>query len=202
MFVSGQLPLSLIAPAILFVSSLNLIISLTSCLSPGLWQKTGPNRTLLWIPGHPAGCGGFLLQVALHIEMQPQKFPTECSKVAFLISLLSGLALSWAKDIWNANSVINNSFDAFTNTSQRYLAQLLVRFLFQINCCGCVREYTVLLQLFGEPPRLQPLVHYSRNLTPAEQNYDIGNRESLAIKLALEEWLISLLCNKSEGKIR
>jgi len=25
-------------------------------------------------------------------------------------------------------------------------------------------------------------------LTPAEQNYNIGNRELLAIKLALEEW--------------
>ncbi len=30
--------------------------------------------------------------------------------------------------------------------------------------------------------------YYSRKLTPAEQNYDIGNRELLAIKLALKEW--------------
>ncbi len=46
----------------------------------------------------------------------------------------------------------------------------------------------VLSQLFGEPPRLQPCAYYSKKLTPVEQNYDIGNRELLAIKLALEEW--------------
>ncbi len=46
----------------------------------------------------------------------------------------------------------------------------------------------VLSQLFGEPPRLQPCANYSKKLTPAEQNYDIGNRELLAIKLALDEW--------------
>ncbi len=67
------------------------------------------------LPAAYAGeCGGFLLQLALYIEMQPQKFPTERSKVAFLISLLSGRALSWARAIWNANTSIINSYDAFT----------------------------------------------------------------------------------------
>ncbi len=47
---------------------------------------------------------------------------------------------------------------------------------------------SVLSQLFGEPPRLQPCAYCSKKLTPAEQNYDIGNRELLAIKLALGEW--------------
>ncbi len=65
--------------------------------------------------GDSAECGGFLLQLALYIEMQPQKFPTERSKVAFLISLLSGRALSWARAIWNANTSLINSYDAFTN---------------------------------------------------------------------------------------
>ncbi|XP_018927406.1 protein LDOC1-like [Cyprinus carpio] len=63
-----------------------------------------------------SGCDGFLLQVVLYIEMQPLKFTTERSKVAFLISLLSGRALSWARAIWNgANSVIIKSYEAFTN---------------------------------------------------------------------------------------
>ncbi len=65
--------------------------------------------------GDSAECGSFLLQLALYIEMQPQKFPTERSKVAFLISLLSGRALSWARAIWNANTSLINSYDAFTN---------------------------------------------------------------------------------------
>uniref|UniRef100_A0A8C2I2C8 DUF4939 domain-containing protein n=1 Tax=Cyprinus carpio TaxID=7962 RepID=A0A8C2I2C8_CYPCA len=60
-----------------------------------------------------AGCGGFLLQVSLYIEVQLQKFSTNRSKVAFLIFLLSGRALQWAKAIWDANSAINNSYGAF-----------------------------------------------------------------------------------------
>ncbi len=49
--------------------------------------------------GDAAKCGDFLLQVALYIEMQPQKFSTECTKAAFLISLLKGKVLLWAKAI-------------------------------------------------------------------------------------------------------
>ena len=30
---------------------------------------------------------------------------------------------------------------------------------------------------------------YSHRLSPAKQNYDIGNKELLAVKLALEEWI-------------
>ncbi len=63
--------------------------------------------------GDPAGCGGFLLQLSLFIEMQPHKFPTERAKVAFLISLLSDGALTWAKAIWNADTAIINSYEAF-----------------------------------------------------------------------------------------
>uniref|UniRef100_A0A3B3HPI5 Gypsy retrotransposon integrase-like protein 1 n=1 Tax=Oryzias latipes TaxID=8090 RepID=A0A3B3HPI5_ORYLA len=36
--------------------------------------------------------------------------------------------------------------------------------------------------------KLKPCAFFSRKLSPAEQNYDVGNRELLAIKLALEEW--------------
>ncbi len=46
----------------------------------------------------------------------------------------------------------------------------------------------VLSQWKGEPPVLHPCAYFSRKLSPAEQNYDIGDRELLAIKLALEEW--------------
>ncbi len=45
-----------------------------------------------------------------------------------------------------------------------------------------------LSQWKGETPVLHPCAYFSRKLSPAEQNYDVGNRELLAIKLALEEW--------------
>ncbi|KAK3516480.1 hypothetical protein QTP70_017817, partial [Hemibagrus guttatus] len=46
----------------------------------------------------------------------------------------------------------------------------------------------VLSQRHGEPGKLHPCAYYSRKLTAAECNYDVGNRELLAIKAALEEW--------------
>lgn len=35
---------------------------------------------------------------------------------------------------------------------------------------------------------LHPCAFLSRKLSPAERNYDIGNRELLAVKVALDEW--------------
>ncbi len=64
--------------------------------------------------GDAAGCGSFLLQVVLLIEIQLQKFTTEHAKVAFLISLLSVRAVLWAKGIWNASSNLINSYEAFS----------------------------------------------------------------------------------------
>ncbi|MGL4646394.1 MAG: Ty3/Gypsy family RNase HI domain-containing protein, partial [Cetobacterium sp.] len=46
----------------------------------------------------------------------------------------------------------------------------------------------VLLQHQSETHVLHPCAFFSCKFTPAEVNYDIGNRELLAIKLALEEW--------------
>ncbi|KAK3541598.1 hypothetical protein QTP86_033090 [Hemibagrus guttatus] len=52
----------------------------------------------------------------------------------------------------------------------------------------------VLSQRHGEPGKLHPCAFYSRKLTTAKANYDVGNRELLAIKAALEEW-----CHWLEG---
>lgn len=35
---------------------------------------------------------------------------------------------------------------------------------------------------------MHPCAFYSRCLSPAERNYDVGNRELLALVLALQEW--------------
>ncbi len=46
----------------------------------------------------------------------------------------------------------------------------------------------ILSQRQGDPAKLYPCAYYSRKLTPTERNYDVGDRELLAIKSALEEW--------------
>ncbi|KAG1928582.1 retrotransposable element [Pimephales promelas] len=46
----------------------------------------------------------------------------------------------------------------------------------------------ILSQRQGDPAKMYPCAFFSRKLSPAERNYDVGNRELLAMKLALEEW--------------
>ena len=46
----------------------------------------------------------------------------------------------------------------------------------------------ILSQRASHDNKLHPCAYFSRSLSPAERNYDIGDRELLAVKLALEEW--------------
>ncbi|KAK3572708.1 hypothetical protein QTP86_006000 [Hemibagrus guttatus] len=46
----------------------------------------------------------------------------------------------------------------------------------------------VLSQRHDDPGKLHPCAFYSQKLTAAEANYNVGNRELLVIKAALEEW--------------
>ena len=46
----------------------------------------------------------------------------------------------------------------------------------------------VLSQMLSPNGEIHPCAFFSRRLSPAERNYDVGNRELLAIKLALETW--------------
>ncbi|CAM4619083.1 unnamed protein product [Leuciscus chuanchicus] len=46
----------------------------------------------------------------------------------------------------------------------------------------------VLSQRSPADDKMHPCAFLSHRLSPAERNYDIGNRELLAVKLALEEW--------------
>ena len=41
---------------------------------------------------------------------------------------------------------------------------------------------------------MSPFVYFSRRLSSAKRNYDVGNQELLGVKLALEEW-----CHWLEG---
>ncbi len=45
----------------------------------------------------------------------------------------------------------------------------------------------VLSQRSSSDEKIHPCAFFSHRLTPMERNYDIGNRELLAVKLALEK---------------
>ncbi len=46
----------------------------------------------------------------------------------------------------------------------------------------------VLSQRSSSDKKIHPCAFFSHRLSLTEQNYDIGNKELLAVKLALEEW--------------
>ena len=46
----------------------------------------------------------------------------------------------------------------------------------------------MLSQRLGTPPKLRPCAFFSKNLSPAERNYDVGNRELLSVVKALKVW--------------
>ncbi len=103
-----------------------------------------------------------------------------------LTTLLRGKpkSLSWSS---NAHEAFDSLKTAFSTAPILRHPDPHVPFVVEVDA-STTGAGAVLSQLFGEPPRLQPCAYYSKKLTPAEQNYDIGNRELLAIKLALEEW--------------
>ncbi|KAI4879883.1 hypothetical protein NFI96_022663, partial [Prochilodus magdalenae] len=69
--------------------------------------------------GDPERCRGFLLQCSLVFEQQPSRFPTERAKVAYIMALLTGRALSWATPLWEQGSDSCSSVAQFSGAMRR-----------------------------------------------------------------------------------
>lgn len=62
---------------------------------------------------------GFINQCKLVFEAQPSRYPTDRSKVIFVLSLLTGSALSWATPLMESSDPKLDSLDAFLSEFQR-----------------------------------------------------------------------------------
>ncbi len=93
-------------------------------------------------------------------------------------------SLSWSPE---ARRSFDQLLEAFCTAPTLAHPDPQLPFIVEVDA-STVGVGAVLSQHHGEPPKLHPCAYFSRKLSPAEQNYDIGNRELLAIKLALEEW--------------
>lgn len=58
------------------------------------------------IVGDPGTCRAFLSQCSIIFELQPSSFPSDHSKIAYLITLMSGRALTWPMAVWEQQSAI------------------------------------------------------------------------------------------------
>ncbi len=64
--------------------------------------------------GEPQLCRSFLAKCSLYISLQPSSFPTEESKIAFVITLLSGRAALWGTTVWEQKLPCCTSFQSFS----------------------------------------------------------------------------------------
>ncbi|KAK3548239.1 hypothetical protein QTP70_005825 [Hemibagrus guttatus] len=103
-----------------------------------------------------------------------------------LMSLLRGKPkrLAWTEQAWAAFQQLK---DCFTMAPILRHPDPDLPFVVEVDASSSDLR-AVLSQSHGEPGKLHPCAYYSRNLMAAEANYDVGDRELLAIKAALEEW--------------
>ncbi|KAK3519646.1 hypothetical protein QTP86_015266 [Hemibagrus guttatus] len=103
-----------------------------------------------------------------------------------LTSLLRGKPkkLTWTGQAWTAFQQLKN---CFTTAPILRNPDPDLPFVVEVDASSSGLG-AVLSQRHGEPGKLHPCAFYSRKLTVAEINYDVGNRELLAIKAVLEEW--------------
>ena len=64
--------------------------------------------------GEPGTCRSFLSQCSLTLELQASAFPTERSRVAYIITLLTGKAREWGTALWDSDDPICTDYDEFT----------------------------------------------------------------------------------------
>ncbi len=64
--------------------------------------------------GEPQQCRSFLANCSLYISLQPSSFPTEESKIAFVITQLSGRAALWGSTVWEQKLPCCTSFQSFS----------------------------------------------------------------------------------------
>uniref|UniRef100_A0AAQ4QDU8 CCHC-type domain-containing protein n=1 Tax=Gasterosteus aculeatus aculeatus TaxID=481459 RepID=A0AAQ4QDU8_GASAC len=69
--------------------------------------------------GESRECKSFIVNCEMHYEQLPSAFPTERSKVAFMISHLTGRAKVWATTEWSRASPSCQSLARFTETLRR-----------------------------------------------------------------------------------
>ncbi|KAI2646678.1 Transposon Tf2-8 polyprotein [Labeo rohita] len=65
--------------------------------------------------GSGARCDVFLTNLSLIFEFQPSRYPTDRSRIALLVSLLTGQAAEWATAVLKADGDSAHSYPAFTN---------------------------------------------------------------------------------------
>ncbi|KAK3531891.1 hypothetical protein QTP70_034396 [Hemibagrus guttatus] len=88
---------------------------------------------------------------------------------------------------WSDQAQVAFSKDSFTMAPILRHPDPDLPFVVEVDASSCGIG-AMLSQRHGVPGKLHPCAFFFRKLTVAEANYNVGNRELLSIKAALEEW--------------
>uniref|UniRef100_A0A3B3HCI3 Gypsy retrotransposon integrase-like protein 1 n=1 Tax=Oryzias latipes TaxID=8090 RepID=A0A3B3HCI3_ORYLA len=101
---------------------------------------------------------------------------------------LTSLTSSKTSFRWNqeAEDAFNHLKDLFTTAPVLAHADPTRQFVVEVDASDT--GVGAVLSQRTDDGKLHPCAFFSRKLSASERNYDVGNRELLAIKLALEEW--------------
>lgn len=69
--------------------------------------------------GDVGSCGRFLLQCSLVFNQQPSSYPSDKSRIAYIINLLRGKAGQWATALWEGRSSVLESYGSFISELRR-----------------------------------------------------------------------------------
>lgn len=112
-----------------------------------------------------------------------KKFQQNCGTINILIKE-GAHCLKWNEE---TNCAFNNLRAAFTTVPILKHSDLEKPFIVEVDASDTAVG-VVLSQHFREKPKLHPIAFFSKKLSSKERNYNVGDWELLAMKIALEEW--------------
>jgi hypothetical protein len=98
--------------------------------------------------------------------------------------ILPKVPFHWSNEAQNSSKTLKTRF---TTAPILQIPEPDRQFIVEVDASG-VGVGAILSQRSSTNQKIHPCAFFSRCLTRSERNYDIGNRELLAVKLALEEW--------------
>ncbi len=115
-----------------------------------------------------------------------RRFIRNYSRIAAPLTQLTSSKVSYT---WSeaANTAFEHLKTMFTNTPVLIHPDPEQQFVVEVDASDS-GVGAVLSQHLPADKKLHPCAFFSRRLSPAERNYDVGNRELLAVVLALQEW--------------
>ncbi|KAI2656613.1 Transposon Tf2-9 polyprotein [Labeo rohita] len=132
--------------------------------------------------GHVVSADG----ISMDLAKVQRRFIRNFSQVA---APLTALTSTQTRFVWSESA--QEAFDKlkklFSSAPILITPDTTLQFIVEVDASN-VGVGAVLSQRSPLDNRVHPCAFFSHRLSPAERNYDVGNRELLAIRLALGEW--------------